>query len=142
MVLNYFLYDRCSRITINYVYLRIWRDVKMTQNKVIAGEYQGKNLMLGRNEVLLYTSFTKSFPLNKSTIESYELITEEHRKSAVSGVTRGLVGGALLGPVGLLAGLSAKTKGTHVIAIEFTDRKKSLIEINDKLYKTLIQTMF
>jgi len=60
----------------------------------------------------------------------------------VSGVTRGLVGGALLGPVGLLAGLSAKNKGTHVIAIKFTDEKQSLIEINEKLYKTLIQTMF
>lgn len=114
----------------------------MAQNKVIAGDYQGKNLMLGRNEVLLYTSFTKSFPLNKNSIDSYELITEEHRKSAVSGVTRGLVGGALLGPVGLLAGLSAKNKGTHVIAIKFTDGKQSLIEINEKLYKTLIQTMF
>jgi hypothetical protein len=114
----------------------------MAQNKVIAGEYEGKNIFMGRNEVLLYTSFTKSFPLNKDTVASYELITEEHRKSAVSGVTRGLVGGALLGPVGLLAGLSAKNKGTHVIAIEFTDGKKSLIEINEKLYKVLIKTLF
>ncbi len=114
----------------------------MAQNKVIAGDYQGKNLLKGRNEVLLYTTFTKSFPLNKSTITSYELITEEHRKSAVSGVSRGLVGGVLLGPVGLLAGLSAKNKGTHVIAIEFEDGKKSLIEIDEKLYKILIQTMF
>jgi len=114
----------------------------VAQNKVIAGEYQGKNIMMGRNVVLLYTSFTKSFPLNKETVKSYELITEEHRKSAVSGVTRGLVGGVLLGPVGLLAGLSAKNKGTHVLAIEFTDGNKSLIEINEKLYKVFIQTMF
>ncbi|HEY4623529.1 MAG TPA: hypothetical protein VIH12_06695, partial [Solibacillus sp.] len=110
--------------------------------KVIAGEYINKNIMMGRNEVLLYTSFTKSFPLNKDNVKSYELITEEHRKSAVSGVTRGLVGGALLGPVGLLAGLSAKNKGTHTIALEFMDGKKSLIEINEKLYKVLIQTLF
>lgn len=114
----------------------------MAQNKVIAGEYEGKNILRGRNEVLLYTSFTKSFPLNKKTVSSYELLTEEHRKSAVSGVSRGLVGGVILGPVGLLAGLSAKNKGTHVLAIEFTDGKKSLIEIDEKLYKLLIQTMF
>lgn len=114
----------------------------MAQNKVIAGEYEGKNLMLGRNEVLLYTSFTKSFPLNRQTVSSYEVITEEHRKSAISGISRGLVGGALLGPVGLLAGLSAKNKGTHTIAIEFEDGKRSLIEINEKLYKAFIKTMF
>ncbi|MEK4425863.1 hypothetical protein [Solibacillus sp. FSL K6-1523] len=114
----------------------------MAQNKVIAGDYQGKNIMVGRNEILLYTSFTKSFPLNKTSVSSYELITEEHRKSAVSGVSRGLVGGVLLGPVGLLAGLSAKNKGTHTIAIEFLDGKRSLIEVNEKIYKIFIQTMF
>lgn len=48
------------------------------------------------------------------TIESYELITDEHRKSAKSGIARGLVGGALLGPVGMLAGgMSAKSKGIY-----------------------------
>lgn len=114
----------------------------MAKNKVIAGDYEGKNLMMGRNEVLLYTSFIKSLPLNRSNVEDYEVITEEHRKSAVSGVSRGLVGGFLLGPVGLLAGLSAKSKGTHTIAIKFIDGKKSLIEINDKLYKVLIKSMF
>ncbi|MDH5160336.1 hypothetical protein P9D39_03710 [Heyndrickxia oleronia] len=120
----------------------------MAQNKVIAGEYEGKNILLskqslfGKEEVFLFTGFTKKFPLNKDTVSSYELITEEHRKSAVSGVSRGLVGGALLGPVGLLAGLSAKNKGTHTLAIEFKDGKKSLIEINEKLYKTLIKSLF
>lgn len=114
----------------------------MAKNKVIAGDYEGKNLMLGRNEVLLYTSFIKSFPLNKETVLSHELITEEHRKSALSGISRGLVGGALLGPVGLLVGLSAKNKGTHVIALELKDGKKSLIEIDEKLYKIFIKSMF
>ncbi|KYG90781.1 hypothetical protein A0U40_18070 [[Bacillus] sp. KCTC 13219] len=120
----------------------------MAQNKVIAGDYEGKNIMIAqksffsKQEVFLLTSLTKKFPLNKETVESYELITEEHRKSAVSGVSRGLVGGVLLGPVGLLAGLSAKNKGTHTLAIAFHDGKKSLIEVNEKIYKMFIQQMF
>ncbi|WP_107838968.1 hypothetical protein [Metasolibacillus meyeri] len=120
----------------------------MAQNKVIAGEYEGKNIMLSqqgifsKQGVFLFTGFTKKFPLNKETVESYELITEEHRKSAVSGVSRGLVGGVLLGPVGLLAGLSAKNKGTHTLAVEFKDGKKSLIEVDEKIYKIFIQQMF
>lgn len=120
----------------------------MAQNKVLAGDYEGKNIMIGqqgffsKEEVFLFTGFTKKFPLNKETVASYELITEEHQKSAVSGVTRGLVGGALLGPVGLLAGLSAKNKGTHTLVLEFVDGKKSLIEVNEKIYKLFIQKMF
>lgn len=123
-------------------------EIIMAQNKVIAGEYEGKNIMIGqqtlfgKNEVFLFTGFTKKFPLNKETVAKYELITEEHRKSAVSGVSRGLVGGVLLGPVGLLAGLSAKNKGTHTLAIEFQDGKKSLIEVDEKIYKVFIQKMF
>lgn len=120
----------------------------MAQNKVIAGDYEGKNIMIGKltffgkEEVILYTSLTKGFPLNKENVANYELITEEHRKSAVSGVSRGLVGGVLLGPVGLLAGLSAKNKATHTLAIEFLDGKRSLIEVDEKIYKAILQKMF
>jgi threonine dehydrogenase-like Zn-dependent dehydrogenase len=67
---------------------------------------------------------------------------ESHSKSAVSAVGRGLVGGFILGPVGLLAGLSAKSKGTHVVAIQFKDGKKSLIEMDEKIYKALLKACF
>lgn len=77
------------------------------------------------------------------TIESYELITDEHRKSAKSGIARGLVGGALLGTVGMLAGgMSAKSKGIYQIAIQFKDGKRSLLEVDDKIYKAIIQACF
>jgi len=114
----------------------------MAQNKVIAGEYVGKNINGSFGVVSIGLSFTKTLILDKSTVESYEVITEEHRKSATSGIARGLVGGALLGPVGLLAGLSAKNKGTHTLAVEFKDGTRSLIEIDEKIYKAFIQKMF
>lgn len=120
---------------------------KMARNSVIAGDYEGKNIMLqtsmlGKQKVLLYTGFAKNFELDKSSVKSYEVVTEEHRKSAISGVGRGLVGGFLLGPVGLLAGLSAKNVGTHVLVLEFIDGKRSLVEVNDKIYKVLMEKMF
>lgn len=112
------------------------------QNKVIAGDYIGK--MAGVSLVQLYiaTSFGKPMYLNKQNIEAYELITDEQRKSAASGVIRGAVGATLLGPVGLLAGLSAKNKGIYTVAIKFKDGKNSLLEVDDKFYKALIKTMF
>lgn len=70
------------------------------------------------------------------------MITDDQRKSAASGIARGAIGAALLGPVGLLAGLSAKNKGTYNVAIKFKDGKNSLVEIDDKVYKTLVKVMF
>lgn len=114
----------------------------MAKNKVIAGEYSGSNVGKTLGQIYIGAGFANNIYLDQTTIKNYELITEEHRKSAVSGISRGLVGGVLLGPVGLLAGLSAKNKGTHTIAIEFSNGKRSLIEIDEKIYKAFIQKMF
>lgn len=113
------------------------------KNKVIAGDYLGNTVSTTINGAYIMTGFAKSYYLNKENVDSYELITDEHRKSAASGVTRGLVGGALLGPVGMLAGgLSAKNKGIYQIAVQFKDGKRSLLEVDDKIYKALIKCCF
>ena len=113
------------------------------KNKVIAGDYEGKAVGCGGGTAFIQIGAFKMLDLNKKNVSSYELITDEHRKSAASGVARGLVGGALLGPVGLLAGgLSAKNKGIYQIAIQFTDGKKSLLEIDDKIYHAIIKNVF
>ncbi|BAD74835.1 MULTISPECIES: hypothetical protein [Geobacillus] len=112
------------------------------KNKVIAGEYEGKNVMLIHGAVCIMTGFTKKVELTKENVEEYELLDETNNKSAVSAVSRGLVGSFLLGPVGLLAGLSAKTKGVHVVAIKFKDGKKSLLEVNEKIYAALMKNLF
>lgn len=113
------------------------------KNKVIAGDYNGAVISCMFGMVSMCQTIGKSIILNKDVVEDYELITDEHRKSASSGVARGLVGGALLGPVGVLAGgLSAKNKGIYQVAIQFKDGKRSLIEIDDKCYKTLIKLLF
>ena len=114
----------------------------MAKNAVIAGDYEG-SLIMGFVTPGIYSNPKKPpLELTKANITKYEIITEEHRKSAASGIARGLIGGALLGPVGLLAGLTAKTKGTHIIALEFNDGKRSVIEIDEKIYKAFIQKMF
>jgi hypothetical protein len=112
------------------------------KNKIIAGDYEGKSVMQTFGIVNIAIGFTKSQEINKDTVESYEVVDEAKRKSAASAVGRGLAGSLLLGPVGLLAGLSAKSKGTHVVAVEFKDGKKSLLEIDDKIYSALIKKLF
>jgi len=113
------------------------------KNKVIAGDYVGNIVGQALGQPYISTGFAKSVQINRTTVESYELITDEHRKSAKSGVARGLVGGALLGPVGMLAGgMSAKSKGIYQVAIQFKDDKRSLIEVDDKIYKAIVKSCF
>jgi len=113
------------------------------KNAIIAGDYLGKQIIASFGIVQIVTGFGKGEQLDKFSVEAYELITDEHRKSAASGVGRGIVGGALLGPVGMLAGaMSAKNKGIYQIAVQFKDGKKSLLEVDDKIYKALIKACF
>lgn len=118
----------------------------MAKNVVLEGDYKGKVLMIQSSfkgeKLYLVAGFTKKILLDKESLQNFEVITEEHTKSAVSGVSRGLVGGALLGPVGLLAGLSAKNKGTYHVILEFKDGNRSLAEVDEKIYKNLIRVMF
>lgn len=109
----------------------------MAKNKVIAGDYIGAAV-----SETLGTVTVGNITFSKRTAESYEVVAEEHRKSAVSGVVRGLVGRAVLGPVGLLAGLSAKNVGTYTVAVNWKSGKKSLLEVDDKIYKLILKEMF
>lgn len=120
------------------------------KNKVLSGDYVddsvrieglGTQLVFGYgkdNDLFTTTHIT----LDKSTVESYEVLTEDKVKSAASTILRAGAGALLLGPVGLLAGVSGKTKGIYNVAILFKDGKKSLIEIDDKHYKVLMKVLF
>lgn len=120
------------------------------KNKVISGdyidddvriEYLGSYLVFGcGKDGDIFT--TTHINLDKDTVESYEVLTEDKVKSASSAMLRAGAGALVLGPVGLLAGISGKTKGIYNVAIIFKDGNKSLIEIDDKHYKILMQSLF
>lgn len=136
-------------------------------NRVIAGDYSGKYIKYGlldsrviiqkvsscdcwvssklRDNPNLKEVKLNSFgelEITKNNITNYEVITEEKMKSGTSAIMRGALGAAVLGPIGILAGLTAKTKGIHTVAIEWVNGKKSLIEVDDKIYKKLLSDLF
>lgn len=112
------------------------------KNMVIAGDYMGKPITGIGGVVQIYVDRKNYILLDKFGVASYDVITEDTRKSAASGIARGAVGAALLGPVGLLAGLSAKNKSTVTVAVRFKDGKNSLLEMDDKVYKDFVRAMF
>jgi len=114
------------------------------KNKVIAGDYEGRAVVSVLGNVQISVGlFKKNLRLDNSTIENYELITDECRKSASSFAARRIIGGALIGPIGIVDGeLTAKNKGKFIVAIKFKDGKESLLEINDMIYKNLAKNCF
>lgn len=112
------------------------------KNKVISGDYKGYNISTSFGSIVFSNILKTSIKVSKSNVKDYELVTEESRKSCSSAILRGAVGASLLGPVGLLAGISAKNKNTNIVAIVFKNGKSSLLEINDKIFKTLLKQLF
>ena len=70
-------------------------------------------------------------------------MSQDTTKSTSSALTRGIIGGALLGPIGLLAGLGAKNKNCIKIAVYWKDGKKSLIQLTSaSQIETFYKCMF
>ena len=107
------------------------------KNKVIAGKYLNEYIFSNFG----ITTIGK-LTINKSIVSSYEIVDEQSQKSASSAIGRGALGAVILGPIGLLAGLSAKSKGVHTLILHYTDGEKSLIEVNDKTYKNIMKMLF
>jgi len=112
------------------------------KNKVISGDYEGKDVVGSLGTLYIRTGLFKTLDINKQTVEHYEVLDSETSKSAASAVGRGALGAVLLGPIGLAAALSAKNKGVYLVALQFHDGKKSLLEIDDKIYKKIIKVLF
>lgn len=108
------------------------------QNKVIKGKFVNSRVYSNGDCLVCSTGD----PIRKHFADAYEVITEEKMKSGTSAILRGAAGAALLGGVGILAGLTAKTKGVYTVVILWKDGEKSLIEIDEKLYKVLVKGMF
>ena len=84
------------------------------KNAVIAGDYVGKKVNLSFGRVQLDMGLMPAITLDRSTVAEYSILDESQKKSMSSGVMRGLVGGAILGPAGLVAAQSPQNKKAFI----------------------------
>lgn len=112
-------------------------------NKVIAGDYKGKSVtcpLLSKPRII--AAGLKVILIDKDTVEQYEVAGEQSQIDSGSAFNRAVVGTALFGPMGFMAGATAKRKGIHQIAILFKDGKRSLIEVDDRIYRQIMISLF
>ena len=117
----------------------------MAKNEVIAGDYQGYSVSCSGSRVFIYdlkNSQANKIYLDKQTIYEYDVVNENYKKTVTGVVGRAFLGAAILGPVGLLAGATAKNKGTYIVTVSFKNGRKSLLEIDDKKYKAIVTNCF
>ncbi|MBO5111551.1 MAG: hypothetical protein J6D21_12660 [Clostridia bacterium] len=113
------------------------------KNAVIAGDYTGRKVLCAGNRIIFDRAFESPVEVSSATVDRYEVIDQESSKSLGSAFGRGLIGNALFGTVGMVAGaLSAKNTTAIVVSIEFKNGDKSLIEIDQKIYKVLLKILF
>lgn len=114
------------------------------KNKVISGDYMGAPVKsTGTYCVISCGGHGNEVAIHPATVENYMVLSGEQRKSASSGVTRGLIGGALFGAAGMVAGgLSAKNNSIYTVMIKFKDGCKSTVEVDEKLYKVMMMSLF
>lgn len=111
-------------------------------NKVVAGDYKGKMVGGSFGEAFISLTMTKFLYLNKDTVRSLTPLDDDSQISVASAAMRGLVGELVLGPIGLVAAVTAKRNGIHIVGIEFKDGKRSVVEVDDKRYKNMMQACF
>lgn len=112
------------------------------RNKVISGDYEGKLVGSFSSTAYIILKLGNNLDLNRFTVDNIVPLDDDSQISVASAATRGFIGELLLGPIGLVAAATAKRNGIHIVGIEFKDGKRSVVEIDDKIYKALISACF
>lgn len=110
------------------------------RNEFLEGKYKEKVFVKRADgKISVLDGFFKQIIFDETNIKDIEVITQDKSKDVGSSVARGLAGGILLGPVGLLAGaMLGKNSNINMVTITFTDGQKSLVEVDKDIFDRLM----
>ena len=110
------------------------------KNIVLAGDYAGLHVFR-MSATLAYISGTMKkmddIYLTPETVVRYELMTDDIVRSGNSLLLTGPLDPGSLLKLRLRASAAMQDKGIYTIAVKFTDGKRSLMEVDDKIYAAI-----
>jgi len=113
--------------------------------KIIAGDFpKGSQLSVTLGEASLFWGLKKDQKIDlKKNLSRIERVTEESKKKFLGSAGWGLLGGAALGPVGLIAGaLAGGNKKEICFAGYLKDGRKFMAVSDLSTYQKLSKVMF
>lgn len=114
------------------------------KNKVISGIYKDFNVSLELGRVKISSLWEqKTKILTKSDIQAIMPVNATQNKDVGSTIARGLVGGFLLGPAGLVGGaILGKNNEIYVLQVTFKSGATCLLEVDGKIYQEILKIMY
>ena len=116
----------------------------VARNLVLAGDYAGLRVFR-MSPSLAYISGTmkkiEDIYFTPETVRRYELMTEEIIRSGNSLLLTGALDPGCLISLRLRASEAMQSKGIYTIAVKFQDDKRSLLEIDDKIYAAIVRRL-
>lgn len=107
-------------------------------NVVLEGDYKGKEIVYSSRANAI--AILGGSNINPANVASYVVIDETNKDQY--SFWKGALGVALLGGLGAIAGVRGKKRTEYLIAINWKYEDKSLICIDDELYKKFMMAMF
>ncbi|MBB2828932.1 UNVERIFIED_ORG: hypothetical protein GGI65_005601 [Rhizobium esperanzae] len=116
--------------------------------KVLAGDWEPGTVCVfepaffGKpDRIRMARVFGPEYPA--AEVISIDIITEQNSTSILRKAGWGFVGSVALGPVGMLAGvLGGGNRHEKIVAIEFTDGKRALLQCDAKSYGEIMRLTF
>lgn len=124
---------------------KIEGNMAKAKNKVISGIYKNFNVILDCGHVKIFSVWEqeKTTILRKFDIQSIIPVNATQNKDMGSSIARGLVGGFLLGPAGLIGGaILGKNNEVYVLQVTFKSGASCLIEVDGKIYQEILKIMY
>ncbi len=111
-------------------------------NLVVSGDYKNFCIRLSKETgELVLENNDNNIEISKNTINKFEVIHTEYGKNIIDVIARIIIGVYLIGYLGVIAGFTANNNYEiyRLVSVEFKDGKKSMIKMNKKHFRQLLE---
>ena len=115
------------------------------KNIVIKGDYKNYYLSMHKDiDKLKLEGINDNIEISKNIICDYNIKYIDFKRNIIDIVVRIIIRVFLIGPMGVLSGFIANKNfiSYRLISIEFKNRNKSLIKIDNRTFKYFVQKVY